>query len=78
MATLQEIYEEELRMRKLKVLVDLTAQKLRVLPLTEEEGIRLIEETKKYVLKLFPDKEFQFELIYRPRFNRILQEKKAR
>jgi hypothetical protein len=74
MPTLQEIYEEELRMRKLRMLVDLTAQKLRVLDLSKEDGIKLIEETKQQVLELFPDKESQFELIYRPRFLRILGE----
>lgn len=77
MATLQKIYEEELRMRKLKALVDLTAQKLRELNLSEPEGIQLIEDTKKEVLKLFPDKESVFELIYRPRFTRILHENLA-
>ena len=74
MPSLHEIYEEELRMRKLRGLVDLTAQKLRVLDLSKEDGIKLIEETKKLVLELFPDKESQFELIYRPRFLRILGE----
>ncbi|MCX7919942.1 MAG: hypothetical protein N3A72_10145 [bacterium] len=76
MTTLHEIYEEEQRMRKLKSLVDLVAQQLRVGNFDTEHAQQLIEETKRKVLELFPDKEFQFELIYRPRFNRILQEKK--
>ncbi len=35
----------------------------------------LVEETKRLVLELFPDKEGLFDLIYRPRFYRIIESK---
>ena len=68
-------FTEERKMRYLKHIVDLTSATLRQQRMNKEEAEQLIEACKKNVLKLFPDKESAFELIYRPRFNRIIEER---
>ena len=70
-----EIQEEKKKMRRLRLIVDLTLQLLYQEEMSVHEMIQLVEATKKQVLALFPEKEFQFELIYRPRFNRVIQER---
>ncbi len=71
----QELETEQRNMRMLKTIVDLTAAILRQGNLTIPEAIELIRATKKRVLQLFPDKEEAYDLIYRPRFERIIQER---
>ncbi len=43
--------------------------------LSLEESLTLIENTKKAALALFPDKEFVYDLVYTPRFRRIIAER---
>ncbi|MFQ6674724.1 MAG: hypothetical protein ACE5LH_00115 [Fidelibacterota bacterium] len=71
----ERIREENERMRKLRRLVDLTCALLYQLPLTEESAMNLINSTRDKALEWFPDKEEQFNLIYLPRFTRILRER---
>lgn len=71
----QQLAEEQSKMRILKAIVDLTAAILRQANLTTPEAIELIKATKKGVLHLFPGKEEAYDLIYRPRFERIIQER---
>jgi uncharacterized membrane protein len=75
MPTSEEIQDEKRRLRQLRLIVDFTVQLLYQAELSVPEMLELVEATKKTVLHLFPDKEFQFELIYRPRFNRIIRER---
>lgn len=72
MPTREEIREENHRMNRLCLIVDSTAFKLRKNIYSREEALVLLEETKERVLELFPDKGELFELIYRPRFMRII------
>lgn len=70
-----EVREEQIRMMRLRLRVDLTAYRLRYTDLTREAALTLIEETREEVLNLFPEKEDVFELVLRPRFRRILNER---
>lgn len=69
------IREEEKRVRRLNLIIDLTEAVLTQSDLTLQESWNLIEQTKKAALALFPDKEFAFTLIYLPRFRRIIDER---
>ncbi len=40
-----------------------------------EEASELIASARKAALTLFPGKELAYELLYRPRFQRLIQEK---
>lgn len=73
----QKLAEEEQNMRLLKTIIDLTTAVLRQGNLTVPEAIELITATQKSVLQLFPDKKDVYNLIYRPRFERIIKERLA-
>ncbi|MFQ6618161.1 MAG: hypothetical protein ACE5QV_05680, partial [Fidelibacterota bacterium] len=60
--------------RYLKLIVDLTVSVLYQENLPEIEARKLVDNLKKQILKLFPDKEETYNLIYKPRFERILRE----
>ncbi len=66
--------DEEEKMQRLKKIVDQAAGILMDALLSEREARMIIEETRTRVLSLFPDKTEEFELIYRPRFERMLEE----
>ena len=69
-----ELEEEEKKLRYLRFLVDLTVVILMQGNLSIAESLNLIKRTKQCVLKLFPDKEDTYNLIYKPRFERIIKE----
>jgi hypothetical protein len=75
MASEEDIREESRRVRRLRVVVDLVTNVIwqSDLPLTEVS--EMVAETRRFALQLFPDKEFTYDLIYAPRFRRLLSEK---
>ena len=68
------IEEEQKKIRYLRTVVDLTSATLRQGNLTPIQALELISATKRHVLYLFPDKEETYNLIYKPRFERIIKE----
>ena len=70
-----ELLKEEKKMRRLRFVVDLTEAVLTQSALSLQEALELIENTKKAALSLFPDKEFVYDLVYTPRFRRILYDR---
>ena len=69
----EALREENRRLRRLRLLVDLTLARLYQDPdLSLLEALQLTERCREAALTLFPDKETAFELIYRPRFERVL------
>ncbi len=77
MQSLDSITEENKKMRRLRVIVDLTAGVLAQEKLAVDEALDLINATKRTVLRLFPDKEETYDIIYGRRFARILKERFA-
>ncbi len=71
----QERREEDRKIRFLRFLVDLSILSIQQDELTLEEAFEKMEEVKRVALRLFPGKELAFELIYRPRFERVIQER---
>jgi len=69
------IREEEKKMRRLRFIVDLAEAVLMQSSLTLRESLDLMDQTKKAALVLFPDKESVYDLIYLPRFRRIIHER---
>jgi hypothetical protein len=55
--------------------MDVAAALLWRVDLTLEEARDVVSHAKQTALELFPDKEETFDLIYAPRFRRILAEK---
>jgi hypothetical protein len=71
----KEIREENRKMRFLRYLVDFSLQSIQRDDLSLEEALKVVEDAKRAACNLFPGKEEIFELIYRPRFNRVIQER---
>lgn len=69
------IQEEEKKLRRLRFIVDFAIEYIRSQQLNHEEAIRVVEGVRKHALKLFPGKEDAFDIIYAPRFKRVLNEK---
>ena len=69
------INEENRKIRYLRFLVDLSILSIQQDDLLLEEALARVEDVKRAACSLFPGKEEVFELIYRPRFNRVLEKK---
>ncbi len=76
MASESELDDEQRRLRRLRLLVDVTAQVIAEDEnLTLCEAIRLVEAARTAAARLFPDKGDTFDLVIRPRLERILHER---
>jgi hypothetical protein len=71
----QEIKEENKKIRSLRLMVDLTLSLIYQANMTREEALGHYTIVKNYALRLFPGKEDAFEIIYAPRFKRLISEK---
>ncbi len=69
--------EEERRLRRLRLIIDTARAILMQSDLTLHEALHIMYRTKYSALRLFPDKEDVYDLIYTPRFQRILAERFA-
>lgn len=68
--------DEQRRIRQLRLLVDITAQVLAEdKGLTLCEGLRLVEAARTASQRLFPENHSTFDLVIRPRLERILLER---
>ena len=76
--TEEAIAEEDRRIRRLRFLVDFWLQFIMQADLSPDEASQVVEHVKAHACQLFPGKEEAFELIYRPRFMRIIGEKYER
>jgi len=72
--TAQEIEEESRRVRRLRIVVQLALDIISQGDLPVEEAADLVSATRRMALQLFPGKEAAFDLIYRPKFQRLMQE----
>ncbi len=70
-----DILAENKKIRKARLMVDLACSMLAQSELTQFEMINLIRATRFTVLQLFPDKDSTFDLIYKPRLERIMNER---
>ena len=70
-----QIKEENRKIRYLRFLVDFTILSIQQEDLYLEEALERAEDVKRAACSLFPGKGETFELIYRPRFHRVIQER---
>lgn len=75
MPTPEELKDEERRLRQLQFVVGLTTSVISQTKLSLEEASRMVAATRQLALRLFPGKELAFDLIYQPRFRRLLVER---
>ena len=75
MASQEEILEENRKVRRLQIAVDLALNLVAQSDISVEEAAELVAQTRRYALHLFPDKELAYDIIYQPKFKRLMTEK---
>jgi hypothetical protein len=72
----QLIREEKKKIRRLRLLVDVTTSVLyQDTALTLQEAQQMVRNTEKVILQMFPDKQETFDIVLLSRFERILYER---
>ena len=74
MATVQELQEEERRIRYVRFIVDFTSSVIMQGTLSRREAEARVSAARARILELFPGGEHSYELVYSRRFRRLLEE----
>ena len=74
MATPQEIEEEQQRARYVRMIVDFTSNLIMQSRMARHEAETLVGAARAKVLQLFPGRDDTYELLYAPRFRRLVNE----
>lgn len=73
---IREQEEEARRIRRLQVMMSMVSSVISQDPgLTVEEASELAAGAKRAALAMFPDKELAYDLLYKPRLQRIMRER---
>jgi len=70
-----EVILENKKIRTLRILVDTACLLLSRGDLNREQSWDMVEQVKQWAVILFPGKEETFDLIYLPRFRRVIEER---
>lgn len=74
--TPEEIQEERRKIRRLQLMVNMVMQVIgQDSNLTIDEASEMVADTKRAALAMFPDKELAYNLIYKPRLQRLMRER---
>jgi hypothetical protein len=71
-----ELQDEARRIRRLQVMMSMVSSVISQDPsLTVEEASELAAGAKRAALAMFPDKELAYDLLYKPRLQRLMRER---
>jgi hypothetical protein len=74
--TPEELQDEQRRLRRLQVMVNMVMSVIgQDLSITIDEASEMVADTRRAALNLFPGKELAFDLLYRPRLQRLMRER---
>jgi len=72
----QDSQEEARKIRRLQLMISMVMSVIAQDPnLSVEEASELIANAKRAALAMFPDKELAFDILYRPRLQRLMHER---
>ena len=72
----QESEDEARRIRRLQIMMSMVSSVISQDPsLTVEEASELAAGAKRAALAMFPDKELAYDLLYKPRLQRLMNER---
>jgi hypothetical protein len=72
----EERAEEQKLIRRLQMMMNMVMQVIaQDGSLTVDEAAQMIADSRKAALAMFPDKELAYDLIWRPRFQRLMRER---
>jgi hypothetical protein len=71
-----EKQEEARKIRRLQLMISMVMSVISQDPnLTVEEASELVAGAKRAALAMFPDKEFAYDILYKPRLQRLMKER---
>jgi len=71
-----EAEDERRRLRRLQILVSMVMSVISQDPaMTVEEAAEMVANTRRAALAMFPGKELAFDIIYKPRLERVMRER---
>jgi hypothetical protein len=71
-----EQLDENKRLRRLQIMMNMVMSVISQQPgLTIEEASQLCADSKRAALAMFPDKEFAYDILYKPRLQRLINER---
>ena len=74
--TQAEVEDENRRIRRLQIMMSMVMSVISQDPsLTIEQASELVANTKRAALAMFPDKEFAYDILYKPRLQRLMRER---
>jgi hypothetical protein len=72
----QDQIEEQRKIRRLQMMMDMVMSVIsQDGSLTVEQAAELVADSKKAALAMFPDKELAYNIIYKPRLQRLMRER---
>src|SRR5579859_3097485 len=71
----EEIEDENKRIRHLQSMMNMVMAVISQEEMTLEEDSEMVANAKRAALAMFPDKELAYDLIYKPRLQRLLRER---
>ena len=75
-AQASEVQQEAHKIRRLQIMISMVMSVISQDPnLTVEEASELVAGTKRAALAMFPDKELAYDILYRPRLQRLMRER---
>jgi hypothetical protein len=74
--SMQEKMEEQRKIRRLQMMMDMVMSVIsQDGSLTVDQAAELVADSKKAALAMFPDKELAYNIIYKPRLQRLMRER---
>jgi hypothetical protein len=74
--TQSETQEEARKIRRLQIMISMVMSVISQDPdLTIEEASEMVANAKRAALAMFPDKEFAYDILYKPRLQRLMNER---
>ena len=74
--TAEEKLDEQRKIRRLQIMMNMVTSVIsQDENLTVDEAAQMVADSKKAALAMFPDKELAYNLIYRPRLQRLMRER---
>jgi hypothetical protein len=75
-ARTNEVQQEAQKIRRLQIMISMVMSVISQDPnLTIEEASELAAGAKRAALAMFPDKEFAYDILYKPRLQRLMKER---
>ena len=74
--TPEEKQDEQRKLRRLQIMVNMVMSVIsQDMSLSIDEASEMVADTRRAALAMFPGKELAFDLIYRPRLQRLMRER---